>query len=290
MRVAVLGPIAKDCVKIDNNLSFQIGGIPYYIATALKSLSIEKITPYITCGPEDNQWVKDSFGDVEVKCLPAEKTLEAILEYSPNNPDERQHLIKYYSNIIEPSRELLKELEDYDYIIFGPLFHDNIPFDLFCQLKHKKLVLGNFGIFTYEENGKFVRKNPENLLKVSPFLKYLFLDKNEAEFVSGKKTINEAAEYFQDQGITNLIITDGSNGSHLFLEKKYYQIPAFKPLKVVDPTGAGDTYLAAFIKSLELFNNPEEQGRFAAMVATISLEEKGAFKKSLQDVLNRLAV
>lgn len=289
MKIAVLGPIAKDGVKVDDNLSVQIGGIPYYVAVALKSLEVEKITPYITCGIEDNQWVRDNFSGLEVKCLPAEKTLEAKLEYSSANPDVRQHSIKCYPNTIEPESKLLAELAEYDYIILGPLFHDNISFDLFAKLKNKNLILGNFGMFTYGENDQLVRRNPENLIKVLPFLKYLFLDKSEAEFAAGKNNLEEAARYLQSQGLEKVIITEGSKGSHLFFGEKYYKIPAFKPLKLADPTGAGDTYLAAFVRALELFENPEEQGKFAAMVATMSLEEPGAFRKSSAEVIERLA-
>jgi len=290
MKIAVLGPITKDNVKIDNNLFTQIGGIPYYVAVALKSLGIEKITPYITCGAEDSQWVKNNFDGLDVKCLLVEKTLESNLEYSSNNPDERKHLIYCYPNTIEATPELLKELEFYDYIILGPLFHDNISFDLFTKLKHKNLVLGNFGMFTYGENGEFVRKNPENLVNILPFLKYLFLDRNEAEFVSKNNTVDGAAKFFHSHGLSNIIITEGSKGSHLFLSKKYYQIPAFKPLDIVDPTGAGDTYLASFIRALELFDNPDDQGRFAAMVAAMSLENAGAFRRNINEVLARLDV
>ncbi|MFA5886727.1 MAG: carbohydrate kinase family protein [Patescibacteria group bacterium] len=288
MKIAVLGPVAKDCIKIDNNLSMQIGGIPYYVAVALKSLGVEKVKPYVTCGSEDTAWVKENFSDIDIECLPAEKTLESDLEYSSDNPDIRKDIIKSYPNTIEPNDRLLKELEEFDYIIFGPLFHDDISRELFIKLKHKNLVLGNFGMFTYGESGKFVRKNPENLIEVLPFLKYLFLDKGEAEFVSGENNVNDAARYLQAHGLIDMIITEGSKGSHLFLENNYYKIPAFLPDKIVDPTGAGDTYLAAFIRALELFDDPVDRGRFAAMVATMSLEEKGAFRSSVKNVLARL--
>jgi sugar/nucleoside kinase (ribokinase family) len=108
--------------------------------------------------------------------------------------------------------------------------------------------------------------------------------------VSKNNTIDGAAKFFNNHGLSNIIITEGSKGPHPFLGKKYYQIPAFKPLKIVDPTGAGDTYLAAFIRALELFNNPYEQGKFAAMVATMSLENKGAFRKNIEEVLTRLNI
>ena len=289
MKIAVLGPVAKDCVKIDNNLSMQIGGIPYYVAVALKSLGVAGVKPYVTCGSEDRTWVKENFAGLDIECLPAEKTLESDLEYSSADPDVRKNIIKCYRNTIEPSIRLLEELEEFDHIIFGPLFHDNIPFELFTGLKHKNLVLGNFGMFTYGESGKFVRKNRENLIAVLPYLRYLFLDRGEAEFVSGKDNVNDAAKYLQAHGLANMVITEGSKGSHLFLEKNYYKIPAFLPNKIVDPTGAGDTYLAAFIRALELFDDPDKQGKFAAMVATMSLEEKGAFKGNVNNVLARLS-
>jgi sugar/nucleoside kinase (ribokinase family) len=55
-----------------------------------------------------------------------------------------------------------------------------------------------------------------------------------------------------------------------------------------DPTGAGDSYLAGFIKALSLFDDPKKQGDFAAMTATISLETHGHLKGSTEEVLTRL--
>lgn len=225
---------------------------------------------------------------MEIKFLPAEKTLESELIYASATPDQRQHKINYYPQTIAASDELISELNDFDYIILGPLFYDNIPFEMFSRLRHKNLVLGNFGLFTYAADGQLVRKQPENVINVLPFLQYLFLDKSEAEFVSGQKTIQDCGRFFLDQGLPNMIITDGSNGSHVFSGQEYYQIPAFPPQVLNDPTGAGDTYLAAFIRAQELFPTPKEQGRFAALTATMSIEGKGAFRANLPEVLARL--
>jgi sugar/nucleoside kinase (ribokinase family) len=288
MKIAILGPIAKDYVEVDDKISVNIGGIPYYIASALSALGLKNIVAYITCGVEDYNWAKSNFIKIETKCLPATKTLEAKLIYSSKNPDVRQHIIECYPNTIIPTPELITELENYDYVIFGPLFHDNIPEEFFTNLKKPALILGNFGLFTYGENGQLVRRHPENLLKILPFLKYLFLDRSEAEFVSGQGNVKDAAKFLQDHGLVNVIVTEGSKGSHVFINGRYYKIPAFAPKQLVNPTGAGDTYEAAFIRSLELFSDPNEQGQFAAMVATMSLEKHGAFSESLEAVIQRL--
>jgi sugar/nucleoside kinase (ribokinase family) len=288
MKIAVLGPVTKDFITIDGKLSVQIGGIPYYVALALKNLGTETIVPFVTAGREDRGWVSENFGGLAVRQIDVEKTLESMIEYSSSNPDMRKSFIHCYPNTIEPAAKLLEELEGFDHIIFGPLFHDNTPFELFNKLKHKNLTYGNFGLFTYGEAGKFVKKNPENLIRVLPFLKYLFLDRGEAEFVSGQVGVKEPGNFFLSQGLANMIITEGSKGSHLFIGADYFKIPAFTPMRLVDTTGAGDTYLAAFIRATELFMEPEQQGRFAAMVATMSLEKGGAFDSNLTTVLNRL--
>ncbi len=288
MKVAVLGPIAKDYVTIDGRRSIQIGGIPYYVALALQALGTEEVAPYVSCGPEDRNWVQDNFSGLNLKFLSARKTIESYISYSASDPDTRDSNIKSYPNTIEAETRLLQELEKFDHIILGPLFHDDISFELFERLKHKLLAMDNFGLFTYNENGRMIRKNPENLHRVLPFLNYLFLDKSEAFFASGYENIKEAGRFLQAKGLANMIITEGSQGSHLFVGPDYYKIPSFPPRQIADTTGAGDTYMAAFIRATELFDDPDEQGRFAAMVATMSLENKGAFRENLEKVLERL--
>lgn len=289
MKIAVLGPIAKDFVTIDGRLSFKMGGIPYYTAVALKNLGVKDVAAFVTAGKADKKFIMRNFSGIKVKILPAAKTLESYIEYQSKNPDKRKSIINCYPNTIKPTANLLKKLNKFDYIILGPLFHDNIPYDLFYKLRHNNLIHGNFGMFTYGEGGRFVKKNPKNLVRVLPFLKYLFLDKGEAEFVSSRKGVKKAAEFFRKHGLLNFIITEGSKGSHIFIGKSYYKIPAFKPKKLVDATGAGDTYLASFIRAIELFNNPRQRGRFAAMAATMSLEGKGALNSSLNSVFKRLS-
>lgn len=288
MKVAVLGPIAKDYITIDDKESVHIGSPVYYICTALKNLGVGEIDAYASYGKDDEAWVKERLKGINVHDFFAKKTLHGNLVYKSDNPDVRTHILFDYNNVIELTEELLAELEKFNYIIFGPLLSHHIPSEFYEKLKHKNLVYGNFGAFTYLEDGKKVCKHPENLIKILPYIKYLFLDNNEAMFASGKKTIKEAGEFFIKHGLENAAITEGSKGSHLFIGDKYFKILAFPPKKLVDPTGAGDTYLAAYIRAIELFKSHEERGRFAAMVATMSLERRGAFDGSLKEVLKRL--
>jgi len=56
----------------------------------------------------------------------------------------------------------------------------------------------------------------------------------------------------------------------------------------MDPTGLGDTYMAAYATKRMLSSKPKTCGIFASMVATMKLEKIGAFQGDLTQVHKRL--
>jgi sugar/nucleoside kinase (ribokinase family) len=288
MKVALLGPICKDHTKIDKKTNLLIGGIVYYAGVTLKNLGAD-VTVYGTFNSKDKAWIQKHFKGINLKHIPDKNTLNVYMEYSSSNPDVRVSRVeKPHKGFINPSKKLIKELEQFDWIILAPLAHTNITLELVKKLKGKNLVSDNFGFYTAVEKGKVVCKYPEKLIRVLPYLKYLFLDFNEAALVSQKKELKDMASFFLKKGLENLIITEGSKGSHVFMNGAYFKIPAFAPSAIIDPTGAGDSYMAGFIKALTIFDEIEKRGRFAAMVATIDLETRGAFHSTTEEVISRL--
>ena len=288
MKIAVLGPVAKDIVEIDGVANSYLGGIPYYEAVALDALGVD-VTAYITYSKREEDLVKKSFNKIKTHPIYTDKTITHELSYRSKEPDIRNvRVVEYDESIFPVDDSLLDELRSYDYIILGPLYHENIPFEFFEKMKDSNLILNNFGIFTYLENDKPVKKNKENLSLVAPFIKYLFLDEKEIGFAGGKATIEDNAKYFFDLGIKLVVVTLGSKGSIIFTKDNTYTIPAFPPKELVDPTGAGDTYVAGFMASEKIYSSLEDRGRFSAMVATMGIETQGAFSKSAEKVLARL--
>jgi sugar/nucleoside kinase (ribokinase family) len=281
----------KDRVTVDKNTEIQVGGIPYYAGNVFARLGAET-TVFVTYASRDDKWFRKNLTDVTVEHIPVQKTLEFERIYTSDNPDVCRSIeIDYSPNIIHPTDELLSKLKSFDYIVLSPLFHDNIPLELFTAIKKnlgKKIVHGNFGMFTYGIGNKFIQKHPENLMNAAQYIDYLFLDENEIKFVSQKDTAEEAAKKIQEKGTFMIAATNASKGSRIFSKDRIIEIPAYPPKRVADPTGAGDVYMAAFIRSLELFDDFEKCGQFAAMTATISLEQRGSFNKSISDVYQRL--
>jgi len=85
------------------------------------------------------------------------------------------------------------------------------------------------------------------------------------------------------------ILTLGEKGSLLMIKDELYFIPSFKPKRVVDPTGAGDVYLATFLYFNCLLNyEATESALYASCASSFVVEEFGYYGiVGENDILNR---
>ncbi|MCF8008603.1 MAG: carbohydrate kinase [Halanaerobiales bacterium] len=128
------------------------------------------------------------------------------------------------------------------------------------------------------ENAKRVIKSvlgKVNILKVS---------REELLFLTGFKDLNNSIDQLKNKNIIDIIlITDGANGVYLYKDELVH-IPAEK-VNVVDTTGAGDAFVAAFLNRLDQNDNNIEQidkkslikyCKFANFCSAYVINKKGA--------------
>lgn len=70
-------------------------------------------------------------------------------------------------------------------------------------------------------------------------------------------------------------VTRGARGSELHADGAVIPIPAVPARRVVDPTGAGDAYIAGLLAGLRRGLDPAGAGRMGALAATYVVEENG---------------
>jgi sugar/nucleoside kinase (ribokinase family) len=75
----------------------------------------------------------------------------------------------------------------------------------------------------------------------------LIINDEEARQLSGELSLLKAAAKIADMGPKSLIIKKGEHGALLFQDDKTFFAPALLLPKVVDPTGAGDTFAGGFM-------------------------------------------
>ena len=93
--------------------------------------------------------------------------------------------------------------------------------------------------------------------------------------------LDKVMMHFESFGTNGIfIMTLGERGSLIYQKgKKILKIPAFKPEKIIDETGAGDVYLSIFLYEIlhsdKSWSAIERVGYLASAAASFSVEKKG---------------
>jgi sugar/nucleoside kinase (ribokinase family) len=98
----------------------------------------------------------------------------------------------------------------------------------------------------FDERGNVTRSSPtdKHILELISIYKS---SSNEIKAATGMSRLNSAIKAVHDHGVETVIVTLGMKGVVLSLEDTIYDIPAYKPEKLVDPTGAGDVFIGGFL-------------------------------------------
>ena len=98
----------------------------------------------------------------------------------------------------------------------------------------------------------------------------LFVNDEEARLLTGKYNLREAAAAIHEMGPSIAVIKRGEYGAIVFSQDDVFVVPAFLLDKVVDPTGAGDTFAGGFMGYLaETQSLTPDNLRRAAVVGSV---------------------
>jgi sugar/nucleoside kinase (ribokinase family) len=90
----------------------------------------------------------------------------------------------------------------------------------------------------------------DGLIDVLRRIDALFLNDEEARELTGKRSVVLAARAIQELGPSLVVIKRGEHGAIVFNEDDIFYTPAYPLERVVDPTGAGDTFAGGFVGHL----------------------------------------
>lgn len=122
-------------------------------------------------------------------------------------------------------------------------------------------------------------KNREAVEDIAPALKYvdyLFPNEAEAMLVTGKNTVEEAAECLLDAGVGTVVIKCGAKGCFIKNAERAFWVPAIPNVKCVDTTGAGDSFVGGFLYGLANDFSLEECAAIANQCGAKAVEQVGA--------------
>ncbi len=142
------------------------------------------------------------------------------------------------------------------------------------------------GVLRVNRGGEMVFEPSDEADEAIRSVTYLKADAAEAEILTAKTDLAEAALDLADRGPVEVVI---SHHSELVLsfEKKIYREP-LTPRGTDGRTGRGDTLFCSYLARRAQGDAPPQALKFAAALVSLKLETPGPFKGSLAGVLAKM--
>ena len=214
--------------------------------------------------------------------------IETILHYSAETGG---FSLIYYDDFGNRTLDLLGRADDIKIIrpenyldskaiLVGPILGE-ISFETI------KTIRDNFDGFMFcdpqgllrnaDENGRIFHKKNEGTEETLSVFDVVKPNELEAKILTGidsRRDPYKAAKIIKDWGPKIVIVTLAELGSVIYDGKTYIDIPAYKT-KLVDATGAGDTYMAGFTFEYLRTGDLKKSGCFASSVSSLMIEQIG---------------
>jgi sugar/nucleoside kinase (ribokinase family) len=249
--VAVVGHLSIDTIILPSRiLPFVIlGGAATYTSFAAKRLGATSSVISKVGGnfPQAYLWWLEQEGiDISSVCkLTDEPTTCFELRYS-KDLSERTLRLKSKGPAIRGA-DVPKNFHA-KAIHVGPIANE-VTYETAYQLKHcaDVLAIDPQGLLrSFDENGN-VAENGTIDERILSLVNVYKSSQNEICSLTRKSELKSAIRAIHDFGVETVIVTNGANGSVLSVEGAQYNIAACPSLVFVDPTGAGDVFIGAFL-------------------------------------------
>ena len=123
------------------------------------------------------------------------------------------------------------------------------------------------------------RKNGESTADVAEALRYvdyLFPNDAEAMLLTGKDTVEAAAQDLLEAGVGTVVVKCGGSGCYILNREGAFRVPAEKNVVCLDSTGAGDSFVGGFLYGLSQDLPLEECARLANRCGARAVQKIGA--------------
>ena len=122
-----------------------------------------------------------------------------------------------------------------------------------------------------------MKLGPEKLNSFLAVCDILFVNKEEAFYMTNKNTIKEQHEELEKRGVKMSVITNGKKGSSAYSNGDLIQMGVLnKQLTVKDKTGAGDSHSAGFLAAIFYNKSMKEALTWGTINSAYCLTEVGA--------------
>ncbi len=278
-----IGHITLDKVVTPQNTVHMPGGTAFYFSRAISCFDDIAFSLLTAVGETEMHVVEELRAQsIHITTMPSRYSVCFENIYGENQDNRTQKV----SAKADPFT--LPYLSDVNASIIhlGSLLADDFSLDVLKYLSQKGMIsIDVQGYLREVRNENVYAIDWKDKLEALKHIHVLKANEHEMEVLTGYPDVKSAAKQLYDWGVKEVLITLGSLGSVIYDGESYYKIPAYKPRKVVDATGCGDTYVTGYLYQRAKGEGIEEAGHFAAAMSTLKIEKSGPFSGTKDDVL-----
>ncbi len=284
--ICCIGHITLDKIITPHRTSYLNGGTAFYMSYA------------INCLPNIDYKLITSLAHSEMGAIEKMRNCGINVEVIPNCCTVYFEN-KYGKNMNNRTQRLLAKANPFKtedlnnvnarYIHLGSLLADDFSLDVMKQLHGRGILsVDAQGFLRRVEGDKVFACSWKDKLMAFKYIDILKVNEHEIESLTGYSDLKTAATQLNEWGVNEVLITLGSYGSVIFHGGDFYEIPAYKPQRIEDATGCGDTYAAGYLYSKAKGASIIDAGKFAAAMCTLKIEHTGPFDRTETDILHIL--
>ena len=190
---------------------------------------------------------------------------------------ERHFLTNPHSSLRKLSEEdIIPHIDEFAPIVsFASMFVSPL-LDIPAMIRLFKKIKSSGKILAADATRAKNNETLNDLAELLSHVDYFFPNETELATLTGNNDIYKNISALLDCGLKCAVVKRGGKGCIIAKKNQLIDIPAYRVEKVIDTTGAGDSFAAGFLWALSENLSLENCGRFACAVASCSVEQVGA--------------
>ena len=282
-KVIVVGTLAFDTIETPyGKVERVIGGSAPFASLAAKTKNVECAVVSIVGNdfPKSYLDLLVSKG-IDISEVQIEKDGKSFFwsgKYH-NNMNKRDTLETKVNVLANFDPKIPKNYTNLDILVLGNL-DPKVQLSVISQFEKRPK-------FTMLDTMNFWMDNTlDNLLKIISKVDLICINDEEVIQLSGCKDYKNGIKKILTMGPKYLIMKKGEHGATIFSESSEYFCPSYKIDKVIDPTGAGDSFAGAFAGHLAESKNYTFESISSALIYANAVASFCVEKFGIENMLN----
>ena len=273
MPLLVVGSVALDCVETPTAKRDDVlGGSAVFFSYAASFFS-----PVRMIGAVGEDWPREHTRLLEAKgidtsglqTIPGGRTFRWRGRYLPNMND--RETLEVHLNVLEEVRPRLNETHQQCRFLFLGNASPVVQLEVLNQAKGAELTVA-------DTMDLWINIQRDELGQLLKRIDGLVLNDSEAKLLAEDENLVRAGRAVLAMGPKFVVIKKGEHGAMFFSEHEMYVMPAYPTARVLDPTGAGDSFAGGMMGHLAALGRFDPQAlkealAYGVVTASFTVED-----------------